>query len=103
MSLTHTQVPSCLPITRSENQNTEQLVLHGHTPTIQMPNLSERLLVGYHTGTGQISPLPKKLFLAGYKEDQIYEIGGPSWEAGYKTVWKAYLAGELSLLSFLEE
>lgn len=70
-SFTHSQVPSCLPISESENQNTDQLVLHGHGPITQIPDLSKRLLItGYHTGTGQISPLPKTVFLAGNRQEQ---------------------------------
>ena len=54
-SWTHTQMPSWLPITRSENQNIEQRILHGCGPTTRLPNLSERLQASYRPGTGRIS------------------------------------------------
>lgn len=77
-------MPSCLPISESENQNTDQLVLHGHGPITQISDLSKRLITGYHTGTGQISPLPKTVFLAGNRQEQQYGSGRLSWEAGNK-------------------
>lgn len=60
------------------------MVLRGPGPITRISDLSKRLLTHYHTGTGQISPLQKTVFLAGNRQEQQYESGRPSWEEGNK-------------------
>lgn len=76
---------SRLPITKSKDENTEQLEPRGHDPIIQMSYLSERLLAGHHTGNGCTSSLPKTMLLVGNRQEQRYGSRRPSSEARIRT------------------